>query len=66
MYLFQEDYIDAIVCNFLHLIPESVSVITPILENLELLTTEEETLTIKQSRFVITFLIDSSLVQTYM
>ena len=55
VYLCQENYIDAMVQNFSHVVAENSSVITPMLENLKLLTTEEEMLTTEQSQFVTTF-----------
>ena len=56
VYLCQENYIDAMVQNFSHVVAENSSVITPMLENLKLLTTEEEMLTAEQSQFVVTLL----------
>ena len=48
-------YIDAMVKNFSHVVAENASVATPMLENLKLLTTEEEMLTEEQSKFVANF-----------
>ena len=48
-------YIDAMVKNSFHVVAENASVATPMLENLKLLTTEEEMLTEEQSQFVANF-----------
>jgi hypothetical protein len=54
-YLCQEQYIKAMIRTFAHVVPENASITTPMLENLKLITTEEETLTAEQSQFVSTF-----------
>ena len=48
-------YIDAMIKNFSSVVAENASVATPMLENLKLLPTEEETLTEEQSQFVTNF-----------
>ena len=50
----QEMYIDAMVKNFSRVVAENASFATPI-ENLKLLTTEEEMLTEEQSQYVANF-----------
>ena len=51
----QQHYIEAMLADFAEWVPQNDSITTPMLENLNLIATEEETLNAKQSQFVFTF-----------
>ena len=55
IYLSQQHYIEAMLDDFAEWVPQNDSITTPMLENLNLIATERETLNAKQSQFVFTF-----------
>jgi hypothetical protein len=55
IFLCQKQYIEAMIADFAEWVPQNVSITTPMLENLNLIATEEENLNAKQSQWVFTF-----------
>jgi hypothetical protein len=55
IFLSQQQYIEAMIADFAEWVPRNNSITTPMLENLNLIATEEETLNAKQSQWVFTF-----------